>query len=123
MESLRTQRANSEIERALAEILSTKINDPRLKQMITITNVQVSPDFRHCKVFVSVLSENANEIVNLLKKSQGFIKHELISMIELPFAPELVFILDTGASHSENINRILETLDIPKQTGDDETTD
>lgn len=124
MQNLRTERAGSEIERAISEILRTKVNDPRLKQFITITSVKVSADFRHCKVFVSVYTGDKKEVLKSLKKSEGFIKRELMSMVKLPYTPELVFVLDEGADHSENINKILSTLNIPEieeEDGSDET--
>ena len=123
MQNLRTERANSEIERALSDILRTKVNDPRLKQFITITSVKVSVDFRHCKVFVSVYNSNKQEVLKSLKKSEGFIKRELMSMVKLPYTPELTFILDEGVDHSENINKILSTLTIPEIEEDDNGSD
>ena len=120
MQNLRTERAGSEIERAISEILRTRVNDPRLKQFITITSVKVSADFRHCKVFVSIFTGNKKEVLNSLKKSEGFIKRELMTMVKLPYTPELVFVLDEGADHSENINKILSTLNIPEYEEDDD---
>ena len=114
MQNLRTERAGSEIERAISEILRTKINDPRLKQFITITSVKVSADFRHCKVFVSIYTGDKKEVLKSLKRSEGFIKRELMNMVRLPYTPELAFVLDEGADHSENINKILSTLNIPE---------
>lgn len=119
MQNLRTERAGSEIERAISEILRTKVNDPRLKQFITITSVKVSADFRHCKVFVSIYTGDKKEVLKSLRKSEGFIKRELMSMVKLPYTPELVFVLDEGADHSENINKILSTLNIPELEEDD----
>ena len=119
MQNLRTERAGSEIERAISEILRTKINDPRLKQFITITSVKVSADFRHCKVFVSIYTGDKKEVLKSLRRSEGFIKRELMGMVKLPYTPELVFVLDEGADHSENINKILSTLNIPELDEDD----
>ena len=119
MQNLRTERAGSEIERAISEILRTTVNDPRLKQFITITSVKVSADFRHCKVFVSIYTGDKKEVLKSLRKSEGFIKRELMSMVKLPYTPELVFVLDEGADHSENINKILSTLNIPELEEDD----
>lgn len=125
MDSIRTQRANSEVERALNNILRNKINDPRLNEFITITFVNLSVDFRHCKVGVSIYTGDKNVVMKQLKKSEGFIKRELVKEVKLPFTPELTFILDEGAKHSDDINAILSTLNIPKESdnNDDETTD
>lgn len=120
MQNLRTERANSEIEKAISEIIRTKMNDPRVKQFITITSVNTSADFRHCKVFVSIYTGDKKEVMKILKKSEGFIKRELMGLVKLPYAPELVFVLDEGADHSENINKILSNLNIPEIEEDDD---
>ena len=117
---LRIERANSEVERVLSDILRTKINDPRLNEFITITYANLSADFRHCKVGVSVYTGDKDVVIKQLKKSEGFIKRELVKVVKLPYTPELNFILDEGASHSDKINAILSTLDIPESEDDSE---
>ncbi len=116
MQNLRIERANSEVEKALNEILRNKINDPRLNEFITITYVNLSVDFRHCKVGVSVFTGDKNVVLKQLRKSEGYIKRELVKEVKLPYTPELTFILDEGAKHSEDINAILSTLNIPKES-------
>lgn len=120
MQNLRIERANSEVERALNNILRNKVNDPRLNEFITITFVNLSVDFRHCKVGVSVYTGDKNVVLKQLRKSEGFIKRELVKDVKLPYTPELTFILDEGAKHSDSINAILETLNIPKDEGEDD---
>lgn len=116
MQNIRQERANSEIIKALSKILRERINDPRIKnEFITITYVNVSADFRHCKVGFSVLSQNKHEIKTILEKSEGFIKKELLQLVKLPFAPHLVFELDKGEDNSEKINNLLKDLYIPKE--------
>lgn len=115
MENIRQQRANNEIAKALSVILREKVNDPRLNKLfITITSVNTSADFRHCKVGFSVLNANKIETQKQLEKIEGFLKKELISMVKLPFAPKLVFIADMGEENSEKVNDILKNLNIPK---------
>ena len=123
MQNLRTERANSEVEKALSNILANKVNDPRLNEFITITYVKLSSDFRHCKVGVSVYTGDKKVVMTQLKKSEGFIKRELVKEVKLPYTPELVFILDEGASHSDRINEILSQLDIPEYKEEDEDED
>ncbi len=119
MQNLRIERANSEVEKALNDILQNKINDPRLNEFITITYVNLSVDFRHCKVGVSVFTGDKNIVLKQLRKSEGYIKRELVKEVKLPYTPELTFILDEGAKHSEEINAILSTLNIPKESEED----
>ncbi len=118
MQNLRIERANAETLKALSNILRNKVNDPRLNEFITITYVNLSVDFRHCKVGVSIFTGEKNIIMKQLRKSEGFIKRELVKEVKLPYTPELTFILDEGAKHSEDINAILSTLNIPKESED-----
>ena len=115
MASIRQERANAEINKALMDILRFKVNDPRLQSMITITSVNVSPDFRYCKVLISVLDGNISETLKLLRRSEGFIKSELIKIVKMPYAPKIDFALDPGTENSERVNEILKKLNIPKE--------
>lgn len=123
MANVRIERANAEIIKALSNIIQNKINNPRLKgEFITLTYCNVSADFRHLKVGFSALSGNKHKVQEVLQKSEGFIKRELLRAVKLPYAPEIEFIIDIGEDNSERINQILSTLDIPKEEpqGDEE---
>ena len=116
MANIRQERANSEVIKALSYIISNKINNPRLKEeFITLTYCNVSADFRHCKVGFSVLSGNKHKVKEILEKSEGYIKRELLSMVKLPFAPALEFIIDVGEDNSERVNELLSKLEIPEE--------
>ena len=116
--SNRTERANAEIQKALMDILTNDLNDPRLSDLITVTNVSVSPDFHYCKVFVSILEQDKtkrDQMFGILKGSASFIRKLLTESVRMPYSPRLTFILDEGASHSDRINEILRNLDIPQE--------
>ncbi len=124
MASIRQERANSEIIKALSTIIKEKINDPRLKcEFITLTYVNVSADFRHLKVGFSVLSGNKQKVKEILTRSEGYIKRELISMVKIPYAPAITFIVDVGEDNSERVNELLGKLEIPKETQNGENFD
>lgn len=124
MESVRQERANSEIIKALSYILRNKVNDPRINSLfITLTYAKTTPDFRYCKVGFTVLNANKNDVRKSLQKIEGFLKKELISMVKLPYAPALEFVVDIGEDNSERINEILKTLDIPAEKTDDNIDD
>ena len=117
--SNRMMRADSEISKVLSDIIQNRLSDPRFsEEIITVTKVNTSSDFRHCKIWVSILSNNQikkNKIIDLLKKSSGFIKRELSQDLDLPFIPELVFELDENIEYSEKINNILSELNLSKE--------
>lgn len=119
--STRMERANSEIQKALQEIVTSKMNDPRLNKIVSITDVSTSPDFRSCKVSVSVLDigEIAG-VTKVLQKSEGFIKRELAHMVSMPQVPKLHFVVDKSAANEMRVEELLRSLNIPKESEDDQ---
>lgn len=114
--SNRMDRANSEVKKCLTEIIMTKMNDPRVHEIVTLTEVKVSSDFLYCKVKFSVLDlEKAESVKKVLQKSEGFIKRELANMIKLPKIPKLSFTVDISTMNSIRVNEILKNLNIPKE--------
>ena len=117
--SNRMMRADAEMVRVLSDIISNKLRDPRINsEIITVTKTKTSSGFRHCKVSVSILSNDINkkkELIKLLKKSSGYMKRELADSLDLPYIPELVFELDENLEYSEKINEILDSLNISKE--------
>ncbi len=92
----------------LSDLLRTRVKDPRIG-FASITHVEVSGDYRHAKIYVSVLGseeERANTI-KALKHATGFLRHELASRVVLRYMPEIVFKLDTSI---EQGSRILELI-------------
>ena len=92
----------------LSDLLRTRVKDPRVG-FASITHVEVSGDYRHAKIYVSVMGsdeERANTMT-ALKHATGFLRHELASRIVLRYMPEIVFKLDTSI---EQGSRILELI-------------
>ncbi len=119
--SNRMERANSEIQRCLISIIQTKMNDPRLNKIVSITEVNVTPDFKYCKAKVSVVKpEEAPEIVKVLQKSEGYIKRELAEMVNMPQVPKINFVVDKSTLNSIRVEEILRTLNIPAEEDSDD---
>lgn len=92
----------------LSDLLRTRVKDPRVG-FASITHVEVSGDYRHAKIYVSVMGseeERANTI-KALKHAAGFLRHELASRVVLRYMPEIVFKLDTSI---EQGSRVLELI-------------
>ena len=116
--SIRFERANSEIQRCISEIIHNKMNDKRISPLLYISEVNVTPDFRYCKVKVALDNEDENELkqtIKVLEKSEGFIKRELANMVRMPYMPKLQFVIDKGTMATVRINEILKTLNIPEE--------
>src|SRR4051812_37452017 len=86
----RGQRVADQIQRDLAEIIAFELKDPRVG-MITITEVQVTPDYAHAKVFFTMLSDDKETIKNTvagLTKAAGFIRIQLGRRLTIHTLPE-----------------------------------
>lgn len=116
----RMERANSEILKCLTEIIRTKMNDPRLNKIVSITEVNVTPDFKYCKAKVSVLNiADIADTAKILQKSEGFIKRELAKMLDMPAVPKINFVVDKSTINAMRVEEILRSLDIPPQEDED----
>ena len=117
MPSKRIERANSELQRCLADIIQNRLNDPRLSKLIYVSEVSVTPDFKYCKIKISLDSPKEKDketTLAILRKSEGFIKRELAEMVQMPQVPKLIFDYDKGADATIRIEEILKNLNIPK---------
>ncbi len=113
--SNRMDRANSEIQKALVEIIKDKMNDPRLDQIVSITEVETTPDFKFCKAKVSVLDvDQIANVTKVLQKSEGFVKRELAKMVKMPQVPKIRFVVDKSTLSAIRVDEILKTLNIPE---------
>jgi ribosome-binding factor A len=106
--SQRTARVGDLIRTELSELFQRELRDPRVR-LANVTRVEVSSDFRHADVHVSVLgteAERDNAIAGLVS-ARGFLRRELARRLTLRTTPELKFHLDRGAEHSQRISELL----------------
>lgn len=91
MASNKLARTNDDIQRVLANLL-TQVKDPRVQQgMISVTRVETTGDLRYSKVWLSVLGmENEKEFKKGLRSASGWLRHELGTVLDLRYTPELV---------------------------------
>ena len=122
--SNRIDRANSEIQKCLTEIIKFKMNDPRLDKVLSLTEVSVTPDFKYCKVKVSVLDlDDVANVTKVLQNGEGFIKRELAKMVNMPQVPKINFVVDKSVFNAMRVEEILRGLDIPpaeEENGEEE---
>ena len=115
MPKQRINKIGEEIKRELSDIISKEMKDPRMKSgVISITGVDVSGDLSYAKIFVSIYGKevDASKIMDLMKKSSGFMRTELGKRIRIRHIPELIFQQDTSMEYGDHINKLLKGLDI-----------
>ncbi|MBQ7564811.1 MAG: 30S ribosome-binding factor RbfA [Lachnospiraceae bacterium] len=108
--SRKNVRINSEVQRELADIIRAGIKDPRIAPMTCVTDVEVAPDLKTAKVYVSVLGddEKKEETMAGLKSADGFIRHQLAERLNLRNTPELRFILDTSSEYGIKMSKLID---------------
>jgi ribosome-binding factor A len=105
----RTERVSDEIRRRLTELIRRELKDPRVSFLSSITRVQMSPDLRYAKVFVSVMGtpDEQQQTVATLTRAAGFLRHELGVDLRLRHTPELHFVLDHSIAEGDRILRLI----------------
>jgi len=86
----------------------TELRDPRVKN-VTVVGVEVLPDMKSAKVFVSVMGTEKEQQLSVsgLQNAAGFLQKKIAERIETRHTPRLTFVLDKGVKASLEINRIL----------------
>ena len=107
--SIKNTRINSEVQRELSEIISREIKDPRIHPMTTVVAVEVTPDLKYCKAYISVLGseEAGKETIKGLKSAEGFVRRQLAARINLRNTPEITFVLDQSIEYGVNMTHLI----------------
>lgn len=122
MQENRLQRINSEIKKALAEILANEIRDPRLNGLISITDVDTTNDLSHCYILVSIYEKDKKlrqQSFYALQHSAGFIRKSLADKVDLRIMPLLHFKLDDGFEINEKMDKLISSINIPHGDADE----
>lgn len=121
MSEQRAQRVAEEIKREVSDILRNEIKDPRINGLISVTEVEVSRDLRHAKIYVSVFGGEGEQaaILLALNRAVGFIRTEIGRRIRLRHTPEVSVHLDRSIAYGAHINQLLRKLgDQGEQAGE-----
>ena len=119
---IRPERVAETIKRELAEILANRMRDPRLGGMISVTDVEVTPDLSLARIFVSVLAAGPerDRALEALTHSSGFVRHELAPRLGLREMPEIRFLLDTSIQQGARVEELLRRLASGEAIPDDD---
>lgn len=117
--SIKNTRVNGEVQRELSNILRSGIKDPRIAPMTSVVAVEVAPDLKTCKAYISVFGdEKAQEdTIKGLTSAEGYIRRELARKLNLRNTPEVKFVMDQsiayGVAMSKKIDEV--TKDIKEE--------
>lgn len=108
--SIKNTRINGEVQRELANIIRSGIKDPRINPLTSVVAVEVAPDLKTCKAFISVLGDEEAQKATLegLKSAEGYIRRELARTVNLRNTPEIRFILDQSIEYGVNMSKMID---------------
>ena len=105
--SVKNIRINSEVQREMSQIIREDIKDPRVHPLTSVMAVEVTPDLKFAKIFISVFGneEEKEKTMEGLKKSAAFARMQLAKRMNLRNTPELTFILDESIEYGVNMSK------------------
>lgn len=117
---LRKERVASEIREHISQILNQETHDPRVG-FITVTKVEVTPDLRMAKIFISSIGGKTDKDNALkgLSSASGYLRKMLGERIRLRFIPELIFKIDESSEYIIHLNEIFDKIHKEKKGKDD----
>ena len=118
----RGQRVADQIQRDLSELIALELKDPRVG-MITLTEVQLTPDYAHAKVFFTTLVDNPEAIKNMLAglhNASGYLRNQLGKRVTIHTLPELHFVYDTSTSRGAALSKLIDEANATRAKDADE---
>ncbi len=105
----RARRIGELLQRELARLIQEELKDPRIG-LVTVSHVEVSPDLRQAKVYVTILAEEVNiqEQLKILNKAAGFLQHGLSQRVKLRVIPRLRFVYDDSIERGKRLRALIE---------------
>ena len=108
--SIKNTRINEEVLRRLSEIIRGSIKDPRIHPMTSIVSVEVAPDLKTCKAYVSVLGDKQAQKDTLasFNNAEGYIRRSLAQSANLRHTPQIKFIIDQSIEYGVNMSHLID---------------
>lgn len=122
--SVKNTRINGEVQKVLADIIRGGIKDPRISPLTSVVAVEVAPDLKTCKAWISVLGDDKviEDTLAGLKSAGGYIKGQLAKKLNLRNTPEIHFIMDQSIAYGVSMSKLIDDVNknIPNREEDGE---
>lgn len=118
----RTERVNDTIQLELSDLIRTRLKDPRICIITSVTQVITSADLRHARVFISVMGseEEKKDTIDTLKAAAGYIRKNLSKRLTMRYTPELIFERDDSIEHGAHLLELIDKLSFEEKGTDGE---
>ena len=108
--SIKNTRINGEVQKELSNIIRGGIKDPRIHPLTSVVAVEVAPDLKTCKAWISVLGDEKAQADTLegLKSAEGYIRRQLAHTVNLRNTPQIRFILDQSIEYGVHMSKLID---------------
>lgn len=108
--SMKNMRINEEVHRELSNIIRSEIKDPRINPMTSVVAVEVAPDLKSAKAYISVLGDEKSQKDTLagLTSAERYIRRELAKSVNLRNTPQIRFIMDQSIEYGVNMSKMID---------------
>ena len=119
--SIKNTRVNAEVQHELANLIREGIKDPRIHPMTSVTAVEVAPDLKTCRAYISVMGneEAKKNTIAGLKSAEGYIRRQLAKSINLRNTPEIRFILDESIEYGVTMSKLIDQVTRKEEVQED----
>lgn len=100
------------MQKELSQIIRKEIKDPRIAMMTSVTKVEVAPDLKTCKAYISVLGDDQakSDTILGLRNAEGYIRRLLAKNVNLRNTPEIIFVLDESIEYGVNMSKLIDDI-------------
>ena len=121
MKSVRIERINAELQKAISNIISNEVRDPQIDAIISVSAVETTPDLSYARVFITSIGNTPNdEVLNRIKGAAGFIRGRLSKAVKLRITPRLEFMIDESKEYASKIDSILNNITYSTQPDEED---
>lgn len=119
--SIKNTRINFEVQKVLSSLISREIKDPRINPMTSVVSVEVSPDLKTAKVYISVLGDEASKESTRqgLKSAASYMRGQLAKTLNLRNTPELTFFIDNSIEYGVNMSKLIDEVNRNNKRNDE----
>lgn len=125
--SIKNTRINNEVQRELSNIIRNEIKDPRIHPMTSVVSVEVAPDLKSARAYISVLGDKEAQDNTMagLKSAEGYVRRALAKSINLRNTPEIRFVLDQSIEYGVAMSKLIDKVnqDLPREEETEEDWD
>ncbi len=121
--SIKNNRINSEVQKAISETIDMELKDPRIHPMTSVNRVEVATDLKTCKAYISVLGDDeaVAETIEGLKSAEGYLRTSVAKKVNLRNTPEIIFIPDQSIEYGIRMTQLID--EVMKDLPDDEAAE